>query len=66
MLVLLIVTGCLLVAGGAAVAAPTPVDLGAATNYTIRAGSGVTNAGATTTITGDLGNSPGAGGQITG
>jgi hypothetical protein len=66
LLVLLVVTASLFVAGGTAVAAQTPVGLGAATDYAIRAGSGVTNTGALTTITGDLGNSPGAGSQITG
>jgi hypothetical protein len=66
LLILLVVTGSVFVAGGTAVAAPTPVGLGAATDYAIRAGSGVTNSGATTAITGDLGNSPGAGSQITG
>src|ERR1700730_7250006 len=66
LLVLLVVTASLFVAGGTAVAAPTPVGLGTATDNAIRAGSGVTNTGALTTITGDLGNSPGAGTQITG
>jgi hypothetical protein len=66
LLVLMVVTGSLFVAGGTAVASPTRVGLGTATDYAIRAGSGVTNAGALTSITGDLGNSPGAGSQITG
>jgi Ice-binding-like len=47
LLVFLIATGSLFVAGGTAVAAPTRVGLGAATDYAIRAGSGVTNSGAT-------------------
>jgi Ice-binding-like len=66
LLVLLVLAASVFVAGGTANAAPTPVGLGAATNFAIRAGSGVMNTGASTAITGDVGNSPGAGSQITG
>ena len=52
-------------AGGTASAAPTPVGLGTATNFAIRAPSGVMNTGAGT-APGDVGNDPGAGTQIVG
>jgi len=66
LLVVLVVAASVLLAGGAASASPTPVGLGTATTFAIRAGSGVSNTGAGTTITGDVGNSPGAGSQYTG
>lgn len=61
-----IVLAASVLAAATANATPTPVGLGAATDYAVRAGSGVTDNGVATAITGNVGNSPGAGSQITG
>lgn len=60
LLVVLVLAASVFTAGGTANAAPTPVGLGAATNFAIRAGTGVSNV-PTSTITGDVGLSPAAG-----
>jgi hypothetical protein len=65
-LVVVVLVVSVFVGGGTASATPTPVGLGTATSFAIRATSGVTNTGAGTAITGDVGNDTGAGTQITG
>lgn len=62
---LAVLAAALLVSGGTAQAAPTPVGLGTATDFAIRAGSGVSNV-PTSDITGDLGLSPASGAAYTG
>ena len=61
-----LVVGSVFATGGPAGATPTPVGLGTATPFAIRAGSGIMNTNAGTLITGNIGNAPGAGSQITG
>ncbi len=55
LLVALVVAASVFMGGGTANAALTPVGLGTATNFAIRAGDTVTNAVAGTQITGDVG-----------
>src|ERR1700681_2676475 len=59
-LVAFMLAASVVVGGGSASAAPTPVGLGTATTFAIRAGDAVTNV-PTSTITGDVGLSPAAG-----
>lgn len=59
------VTTLVLPVAPAAAAATAPVSLGAAQLYSVHGGSGVTNTGATT-ISGDVGVSPGAAATLTG
>jgi type VI secretion system secreted protein VgrG len=54
------VTASALLSGGTAAAAPTPVGLGTATGFAIRAGDTITNV-PTSSITGDVGLSPASG-----
>ncbi len=63
--VAVLVAASLAVGGGTAGAVPTPLGLGTATSFAIRAGTGVSNT-PTSTITGDLGLSPAAGTLYTG
>lgn len=65
LLVVLTLVASTFVGGGTASAAPTPVGLGTATSFAIRAGTGVSNV-PTSTISGDLGLSPAAGTLYTG
>jgi len=65
LLVVLVLAVSAVMAGGTASAAPTPLGLGTATSFAIRAGSGVSNI-PTSTITGDVGLSPAAGTLYTG
>ncbi|MDQ1429840.1 MAG: hypothetical protein QOF40_442, partial [Actinomycetota bacterium] len=65
LLPLVALVAAVFVAGGTATASPTPVGLGAATNFAIRAGSGISDV-PTSTITGDVGLSPAAGSAYTG
>ena len=65
LLVLLVVVASMLVIGGTATASPTPVGLGTATAFAIRAGNGVSDV-PTSSISGDVGLSPGAGSLYTG
>ena len=62
---LVVLVAAMLVSGGTAQAAPTPIGLGTATDFAIRAGTGVSNI-PTSDITGDLGLSPVAGTAYTG
>ncbi len=60
LLVVLLLAASLFIAGGTAIAAPTPVGLGTATTFAIRAGDQITNV-PTSTINGDTGLSPASG-----
>ncbi len=64
-LVVLVALGAVVLAGGTATAAPTPVGLGAATSFVVRAGDGISDV-PTSAITGDVGLSPAAGSAYTG
>lgn len=64
-LVVLVLATSMFTAGGTATAAPTPVGLGTATDYAIRAGTGVSDI-PTSSISGNVGLSPGAGTLYTG
>lgn len=65
LLAALLVGGLLLLPGTTADAAPTPLGLGAADSFAVRAGTGVSNV-PTSAITGDVGLSPAAGTLYTG
>jgi hypothetical protein len=65
LLVVLVLAASVFMVGGTASAAPTPVGLGTATSFAIRAGDGVSNT-PTSAITGDVGLSPGPGTAYTG
>ncbi|MGK2947701.1 MAG: ice-binding family protein [Acidimicrobiales bacterium] len=65
LLALPVLVAAVLVSGAPAQAAPTPIGLGTATDFAIRAGTGVSNI-PTSDITGDLGLSPAAGTLYTG
>lgn len=65
LVVALVSATSLFVGGGTAHAAITPVGLGTATPFAVRAGSGVSNV-PTSAITGDLGLSPATGAAYTG
>ena len=62
----LLAASLVMTGGTASAAVPTPVGLGTATTFAIVAGQGISNTGAGTAITGDIGNSPGSGSQIVG
>jgi hypothetical protein len=64
LLIVVVVGTSLFTAGGTASAAPTPLGLGTATAFAIRAGSAVTNV-PVSAITGDTGISPGTGAAYT-
>ncbi|HUF85213.1 MAG TPA: ice-binding family protein [Acidimicrobiia bacterium] len=65
LLVVLVLAASHFIGGGTASAAPTPVGLGTATDFAIRAGDGISNT-PTSAITGDVGLSPGPGTAYTG
>jgi type VI secretion system secreted protein VgrG len=65
LLAALLVSGSMFLPGATADAAPTPLGLGTATGFAVRAGTGVSNV-PTSAITGNVGLSPAAGTLYTG